>query len=187
MIYSETIVDSTLLDSCDLNTNDYSGINRVFLCIPLFYFDTVAKFETQSEWETEITAENIYAFDRVSEVIDLSEGAVYNKSVNGQQNLVRDGRVIHEYHFNYSDSFHRVLKKFDQGKYEVLLSDRNGNIYGVSDDGVTVRGCRVNVLNVQKRNFANSSKVFSVLRVEYSEEFTEISNVDWMKDNLVTI
>ncbi len=184
-------VESTLLESCDPNSNDFSGINRIFLSVQGFLFDTVTLFESSSQWETDITAENIYQFDKQAQVIDQSEAAVYRKSNNGQTYPVRPGRMIHEYRFDYSDAFHKVLLGFDQQLFEVFLSDRNNNIYGTTDDGVTVRGFRINVLNVEKRQFGTQQKVFSILKIEYADfiEFDKnsvVSNVEWIKDGLVT-
>ncbi len=184
-------VESTLLESCDPNSNDFSGINRIFLSVQGFLFDTVTLFESSSQWETDITAESIYQLDKQAQVNDLSEAPVYRKSANGQTYPVRPGRIIHEYRFDYSDTFHKVLLGFDQQLFEVFLSDRHNNIYGTTDDGVTVRGFRINVLTVEKRQFGTQSKVFSILRIEY-EDFIEfdvnsvVSKVEWMKDGLVT-
>ena len=184
-------ISSTLLDSCDANENTFSGINRIFMSVQGFYFATQTLFESSAQWLTDITAESIYQLDKVKAVVDLSEAPVYAKSGNGQQILVSPGRVIHEYHFDYSDAFHKVLLEFDRQKFEVMFSDRNNNLYGTSDDQITVRGFRINVLNVQKRQFGTQQKVFSIVRIEYQDykEFdidSIISNCSWLKDGLVT-
>ncbi|MCK5607927.1 hypothetical protein KAR91_38965 [Candidatus Pacearchaeota archaeon] len=183
--------ETTIISSCDPNINTIGGFNRVFFSVPGFYFDTVTLFESSAQWETDITAESIYQLDKVKEVIDQSEAPVYVKSGNGQQVLIRPGRIIHQYNFEYSNDFHKVLMQFDQNQYEVFLSDRQNNIYGTTDDETTVRGYRVNVLNVQKRMIGTNQKIFSILRIEYADyvefdKFNVISSVAWMRDGLVT-
>lgn len=191
MILRNDTPDSTVLTSCGINENSYAGFNRLFFATPGFTFSSKTNFETLSQWTTALTAGSINQLDGLVQVSDQSEQPQYYKSRNGQQVLISPGRIIHEYAFAYTNAFHKIIRAFDQGLYEVFLSDRNRNIYGTTDDLVSVRGFRVNQINVQKRLFGTQQKVFSVIRVEYADfvewdKYGIISNVDWINDRLIT-
>jgi len=165
----------TGLGSCERN-NSFGSEAGLALALDSQFFATKASFATQADWLAAIKAEQIFPITNIVEVEHTDQEPSYYESPKGDQVLLRQGNYRAKYKLNIPFCLHQRLQAFRNSKIRLYKIDENGNIYGTSPEGTTVRGFQVQLINPEKMIFAKpDSPAFSVITINEkdSKEWNE--------------
>ena len=176
--FENTKPSTGLLDQAT-NSNMYSHIKSVFLVLESFSFSTQVKFETESEWQTEIGNENIFPIHKVRQSVPGGEDTFYNLSKLDYLYKTADGKYLFEFDFIHDIEYKQILDNFSGQYMKVFLADVNYNLYGKLV-GSTVEPFDTSMIDVKKVQFGEISLTKLMIEIPGDEfEDAVISEIDW--------
>ena len=140
---------------CDAQ-NGMTAITGLILTTNDFEFASYTDFADQTKFEAAIKNKTMFPLMGALEYDDNTEETPDYESPLGVKLKLRDGKYSYKFRFNLSIEQHKELQKFSGGSLRYFLIDSTGNIYGYSDDGVTVKGFSISTFEAEKMTRASA-------------------------------
>jgi len=165
---------STLPDtkqSFDSRVNGFAPIKGLFGVKSGTSFASVEAFQDIDNWYTLLESGDMFPLHYAVEFDAQDEDMFYGESLQDFSYKQRNGRYRHKISYVFNIDVHQAVSAIsDSSNIHLFYWDKNNNIYGTSDDGVTVRGFKPNRFTFEKLLFARDNEpAFSVLDIELQD------------------
>ena len=146
--YSCSVADwaNTGLDKC---ASELGSVKLIILTTPDFTISTEANAKLLATWVAGIQQLKVFPLPMVWSATDQSEKDTYETSPLGMKKLGRGGTYGGEYLLDAPLGMQIGLRSFNGADLRVFYVDINGNILGMSQDGVVLKGYQVGMFNVE--------------------------------------
>ena len=146
--YSCSVADwaNTGLDKC---ASGLGAVKLIILTPHSFSISTEALAKTLATWTAGIQSRTVFPLPMVWSATDQSEKDTYETSPLGMKKLGHKGTYGGEYLLDAPLGMQIGLRSFNGADLRVFYVDINGNILGMSLDGVTMKGYKVGMFNVE--------------------------------------
>lgn len=160
--------------------NNYGNIEGAFAAKKTFSFASIEDFKNIDNWYQALSDGNIIPLHRVYEVDNRSEETVYNESIQDYTYMSRIGKIRYVLKYDWTVDYYQVVEQLSGSDLYVFFYDVNKNVYGTSDDGVSIRGFKTSRLQLEKMPFQiGQEPSFSPLDIEFKD-----SN-EWVRRGVV--
>lgn len=184
-------INKPILNLPDTKTNFSSENNALTYLSGIFVlkkgvvFPSIESFQDIDYFYSLLESGDLTPLHYIKEVEYLDEETILLESTQDFTTKLRPGKYRQKFKFTWQIERHQLVEQISGSDLPVIYIDRSRNIYGTSDDGVTVRGFTTNRLILDKLLFGtDSTPAFSVLDIELrdSDELNKrgvIKQVDW--------
>lgn len=165
--------------------NDYAYFTGLYVHNKDVSFASVAAFQDIDEYLSLLESGDLIPLHNIKSTEYLDEETQYKESLQNYPYKARPGKYRRKHNFIWQIDRHQLVEQMSGSDKYVIYIDRNRNIYGTSDDGVTVRGFSTDAIVLEKLIMATESDpAFSPLFIALkdSDELNVrgvIKQVDW--------
>lgn len=162
------------------NRTKLGKIRTLFITGPNFTFSSVTDFETYSQWISDIKAESIVFFSKISQVENQTEETTYVNSELDYEYRGKKGKYRYLLRTVYEKQYHDHIEAMSGKDVRVFIADVNNNI-AANQVASSVRGLDVELLNVEKKKFADTGAQWTQIYLVLSDpdEFNLVSQMTW--------
>lgn len=150
--------------------NTYSQICGIFVTEKDYEFSSVEDFQDIDKWYEALKDGDIIPLHYAKTFSPANEEQQYKESQQDFSFGLRPGRIKNKLGYVWTIDVHTTVDTLSGTDKYVFYWDKNKNIYGTSDNGVSVRGFSTNRITLEKPSFANGVEpAFSPLEIELKD------------------